>query len=68
LTPLPLRDGAERVATLYLILTEGDAAGPGARRLAELLRAESAEQCAAALASQARAPAARKAPRRRTRD
>jgi DNA-binding transcriptional LysR family regulator len=38
LKPLPLIEGAERWATLYLVLADSDAAGPGARRLAELLR------------------------------
>lgn len=39
LKPLPLREGAERWATLYLTFADRDAAGPGALRIAELLRA-----------------------------
>lgn len=38
LEPLPLVEGAERWASLYLVFADADAAGPGARRLAELLR------------------------------
>ncbi len=39
LKPLPLIEGGERWATLYLVYADADAAGPGARRLAELLKA-----------------------------
>jgi DNA-binding transcriptional LysR family regulator len=39
LEPLPLVEGAERWATLYLVYADADAAGPGARRLAALLKA-----------------------------
>ncbi|MBB6087034.1 LysR family transcriptional regulator [Wenzhouxiangella marina] len=39
LKPLPLVEGAERWATLYLVHADRDAAGPGQRRLAELLHA-----------------------------
>lgn len=39
LKPLPLAEGAERWATLYLVYADADAAGPGARRLAALLKA-----------------------------
>jgi len=39
LKPLPLRDGGERWATLYLIFADRDAAGPGALRIAEIIRA-----------------------------
>lgn len=35
---LPLRDGAERFGAVYLIFADRDAAGPGARRLAEIIR------------------------------
>jgi len=38
LKPLPLREGAQRFATLYLVLADRDATGPGTRRLAEILR------------------------------
>jgi len=43
LKPLPLREGQERWATLYLIFADHDAAGPGVLRLAEILRASIAE-------------------------
>ncbi len=46
LQPLPLAEGGERYVTLYLIFADRDAAGPGARRLAEILREKVAEQCA----------------------
>ena len=39
LKPLPLREGGERRVELYLIVPDPDYAGPGARRLAEILRA-----------------------------
>lgn len=35
---LPLREGAERSGTLYLIFADRDAAGPGTLRLAQILR------------------------------
>jgi len=38
LKPLPLNEGGERWAMLYLVFADSDAAGPGARRLATLLR------------------------------
>ncbi len=38
LAPLPLTEGAERFITMYLVTAEGDAAGPGVRRLAAILR------------------------------
>lgn len=38
LLPLPLREGAERHADLYLIFPDRDYAGAGTRRLAELFR------------------------------
>ncbi|RFF33015.1 LysR family transcriptional regulator [Wenzhouxiangella sediminis] len=37
LLPLPLEKGRERYATLYLVFADGDGAGPGTRRLADLL-------------------------------
>jgi DNA-binding transcriptional LysR family regulator len=39
LVPLPLVAGAKRHAMLYLVFADRDAAGPGVRRLAELLAA-----------------------------
>jgi DNA-binding transcriptional LysR family regulator len=38
LKPLPLREGAQRSAELYLVFADRDYAGPGALRLAEILR------------------------------
>jgi DNA-binding transcriptional LysR family regulator len=50
LKPLPLREGAERWATLYLIFADRDAAGPGALRIAELIREGIARSCPGACA------------------
>jgi len=44
LNPLPLREGGERWAELYLVFADRDYAGPGALRLAEIIRARVAEQ------------------------
>lgn len=38
LKALPMREGSERYATLYLIHASGDSIGRGARRLAEIIR------------------------------
>jgi DNA-binding transcriptional LysR family regulator len=38
LKPLPLREGAERRGQLYLVFADPDYAGPGARRLAAIIR------------------------------
>lgn len=38
LKPLPLAEGSERFVTLYLVYADRDAAGPGVRRLVEILR------------------------------
>ena len=46
LKALPLRDGAERRLTLYLIFADRDYAGPGLLRLAEILRETAAATCA----------------------
>lgn len=37
LKPLPLQEGAEMIGTLYLMYADREAAGPGVRRIAELL-------------------------------
>jgi DNA-binding transcriptional LysR family regulator len=42
---LPLREGSERYATLYLIFADRDAAGRGARRLAEIIRERVHSDC-----------------------
>jgi DNA-binding transcriptional LysR family regulator len=54
LRPLPLREGAERVATLHLIYADRDAAGPGTQRLAQILRDAVRKSCAAERARQGR--------------
>lgn len=51
LKPLPLRQGAERWGTLYLIYADEDAAGPGLLRLAALIR-KAAATCAVRISHQ----------------
>ena len=45
LKPLPLREGGERWTDLYLVFADRDYAGPGALRLAALIRENVTEQC-----------------------
>ncbi len=45
LKALPLREGGERAADLYLVFADRDYAGPGALRLAEIIRRLVGEQC-----------------------
>jgi DNA-binding transcriptional LysR family regulator len=45
LKPLPLREGGERWGELYLVFADRDYAGPGALRLAQIIREHVAEQC-----------------------
>jgi DNA-binding transcriptional LysR family regulator len=45
LVPLPLDQGRERYVTLYVVHADRDTAGPGVRRLCELLRQRVAETC-----------------------
>jgi DNA-binding transcriptional LysR family regulator len=45
LVPVPLREGAERTGSLYLVFADRDATGPGALRLAEILREKIASDC-----------------------
>jgi DNA-binding transcriptional LysR family regulator len=45
LAPLPLREGAEKFGSLYLMFADRDAAGPGALRFAAILREELAREC-----------------------
>jgi hypothetical protein len=40
-----LREGGERWADLYLVFADRDYAGPGALRLAALIRENVTEQC-----------------------
>jgi DNA-binding transcriptional LysR family regulator len=42
---LPLTEGAERFATLYLVYADRVTAGPGTRRLVEIIHAHVAENC-----------------------
>jgi DNA-binding transcriptional LysR family regulator len=42
---LPLRDGGEGMAQMYLIFADRDAVGPGVLRLAEIIRQETASAC-----------------------
>jgi DNA-binding transcriptional LysR family regulator len=45
LLPVPLREGAERTGTLYFVFADRDATGPGALRLAEIIREKVASEC-----------------------
>jgi DNA-binding transcriptional LysR family regulator len=45
LKPLPLREGAERVVQLYLVFADREATGPGALRLAEIIRERTRVEC-----------------------
>jgi DNA-binding transcriptional LysR family regulator len=45
LKPLPLREGRERFAELYLVFAQRDTAGPGTLRLAEIVAATVRETC-----------------------
>ncbi len=42
---LPLLEGAERYGNLYLIFADPECAGPGTRRLAQIIREEVARHC-----------------------
>jgi len=48
LAPIALREGAARTGSLYLIFADRDAAGPGALRLADIIRTKVKEECARA--------------------
>jgi len=45
LAPVPLREGAERAGPLYLVFADRDATGPGALRLAEIIRKKVTSEC-----------------------
>ncbi len=47
LKPLPLREGSDRDAELFLVIANRDAAGPGVLRLNELIRETTRDACAA---------------------
>jgi len=55
LKPLPLREGGERFGELYLVVADPDAAGPGTRRLVEIIREAVAIECTRRTRSGARA-------------
>lgn len=63
LKPLPLREGRERSAELYLVYANRDAAGPGVLRLGEIIQETTGAECAAraAAATRKRKPRARRA-------
>ena len=46
LQALPLREGAEKAGTVFLVFADREAAGPGALRLAEIIRQGVARECA----------------------
>ena len=50
LKPLPLREGAEKAGTIYLVFADRETAGPGALRLAEIIRQGVARECSRAAA------------------
>jgi len=43
---LPLEDGGDAFAEIYLVLADPEGAGPGVRRLAEILKQNVRSQCA----------------------
>jgi DNA-binding transcriptional LysR family regulator len=45
LKALPMREGAERIAQLYLVYSDRDYAGPGVKRLATIIRDEVKAAC-----------------------
>lgn len=45
LKPLPMREGGERWGSLHLVFADRDYAGPGALRLAEIIREDVAQAC-----------------------
>jgi DNA-binding transcriptional LysR family regulator len=45
LRALPLRDGGDRFVELYLVYADREAAGPGTRRLAEIIRESTSTEC-----------------------
>jgi len=51
LKPLPLREGRERFATLYLVYADREAAGPGVKRLAAIIGEAVKAECRAVTAT-----------------
>src|SRR5581483_8860429 len=58
LKPLPLREGGERWAELYLVYADRDYAGPGTRRLADIVREHVQAQCVKHMRDTAQPPPA----------
>lgn len=56
LKPLPLREGRERSAELYLVYANRDSAGPGVLRLGEIIQQTTSQACAAKAAQQIKKP------------
>ena len=54
LKPLPLKEGNERFAQLYLIIADPDAAGPGTQRMAEILRTVVKRECVSQVSAAAK--------------
>jgi DNA-binding transcriptional LysR family regulator len=54
LKPLPLQEGTERFADLYLVFANREHAGPGTTRLAQIIREEVAGECTNVAAESAR--------------
>jgi len=46
LKPLPMREGGERFAEMYLVYADRENAGPGTLRLAEIIRELTSSECA----------------------
>jgi DNA-binding transcriptional LysR family regulator len=62
LKPLPLREGAKRSGELYLVFADRDYAGPGALRLAEIIREHVQGTCRKVLAELEQAQSGETAP------
>lgn len=45
LKPLPMREGGERIVTLYLMYADRETAGPGTKLLAQIIQKRVAETC-----------------------
>ncbi|HMA51060.1 MAG TPA: LysR family transcriptional regulator [Magnetospirillaceae bacterium] len=52
LAPLPMKEGGRREIQLFLVLADPDFAGPGARRLAEILLSSVHRECSKVAAAQ----------------
>ena len=62
LAPLPMQEGGERHAELYLVFADRDAAGPGVLRLGEIIRETVSQTCQAEAAASAPPAAAEALP------